>query len=56
MFKNEKVYVCDDVGSEREALCKKLVENGAILAAHAGEVNSVYIFNSFGGVRTLQPS
>jgi hypothetical protein len=48
MYKNEKIFLSEDVGG-REVLCKKLVENGAILVAHAGEANVVHVVNSFGG-------
>jgi hypothetical protein len=48
MFKHEKLFVGTDV-IDREALCKRLTDNGATIVTNVGEHDSIHIFNSFEG-------
>ena len=55
MFRQEKVFVGTDV-QDREALCRRLTDNGATLVAAAGDPDVLHILNTFEGVCILLSS
>jgi hypothetical protein len=55
MFKHEKLFLGTDV-VDRDALSKRLTENGATIVATVGEQDSIHVFNSFQGVSIVYTS